>query len=208
MDVETLADANVVVDQLRHRTITRPNEVWAMDITYIPMAHGFVYLAAVLDWVSRRVLSWSGSITSDSAFCIAAVEEALAHYGRPAIFNTDQGALFTSAAFTALLQAHGIQISMDGKARQHLRRTSVALAHVRSGLSPRVRIDVRRHGRHRPLLHPLQQPATALEPRRPHPDDAYFAPLTLSAAACPSPAINLTTTVRLNRTTDPLLRSE
>ena len=93
LDVETLADANVVVDQLRHRTITRPNEVWAMDITYIPMAHGFVYLAAVLDWVSRRVLSWSGSITSDSAFCIAAVEEALAHYGRPAIFNTDQGAL-------------------------------------------------------------------------------------------------------------------
>jgi SAM-dependent methyltransferase len=92
----------------------RPNEVWAMDITYIPMPRGFVYLAVVMDWASRRVLSWRLSITLDSAFCIAAVEEAIARYGRPEIFNTDQGAQFTSAAFTGLLRDHGIRISMDG----------------------------------------------------------------------------------------------
>lgn len=100
---------------LRHRTITQPNEVWAMDITYIPMARGFVYLAAVLDWASRRVLSWRVSITLDSTFCCEAVAEALARYGRPEIFNTDQGAQFTSAAFTGLLQDQGIAISMDGQ---------------------------------------------------------------------------------------------
>jgi putative transposase len=100
---------------LRHRTITRVNEVWAMDITYIPMARGFVYLAVVLDWASRRVLSWRVSITLDSAFCMAAVEEAIARYGCPEIFNTDQGSQFTSAAFTGMLRDHGIQISMDGK---------------------------------------------------------------------------------------------
>lgn len=100
---------------LRHRTITQPNEVWAMDITYIPMARGFVYLAAVMDWASRRVLSWRVSITLDSAFCLDAVREALARHGRPAIFNTDQGAQFTGADFTGLLQEHGVAISMDGK---------------------------------------------------------------------------------------------
>jgi putative transposase len=100
---------------LRHRTITQPNEVWAMDVTYIPMARGFVYLAAVMDWASRRVLSWRVSITLDSTFCCDAVAEALARYGRPAIFNTDQGVQFTSAAFTGLLQDQGIAISMDGK---------------------------------------------------------------------------------------------
>ena len=100
---------------LRHTTITRPNHVWAMDITYIPMAHGFVDLAAVLDWASRRVLSWRVSLTLDSAFCIAAVEEAIAKHGCPEIFNTDQGAQFTSTTFTGLLLDHGIRISMDGK---------------------------------------------------------------------------------------------
>ena len=100
---------------LRHRPITRPNEVWAMDITYIPMARGFVYLAAVMDWASRRVLSWRLSITLDSTFCLAAVDEAIARYGRPEIFNTDQGAQFTSAAFTDFLRDHGIRISMDGQ---------------------------------------------------------------------------------------------
>jgi putative transposase len=100
---------------LRHRVITRPNEVWAMDITYIPMAKGFVYCAAVLDWATRRVLAWRVSITLDSTFCLDAVTEALARYGRPEIFNTDQGVQFTSAAFTGLLQDHGIEVSMDGK---------------------------------------------------------------------------------------------
>ncbi len=93
----------------------RPNHVWAMDITYIPIARGFVYLAAVVDWHTRRVLSWRVSITMEADFCIEAVEEALAKHGRPDIFNTDQGSQFTSAAFTALLADNGIQISMDGR---------------------------------------------------------------------------------------------
>ena len=100
---------------LRSRTIARPNEVWAMDITYIPMNRGFVYLAAVLDWATRRVLAWRVSISMNTDFCVEAVEEALAKYGTPEIFNTDQGSQFTSAEFTGLLQQHGIAISMDGK---------------------------------------------------------------------------------------------
>jgi putative transposase len=100
---------------LRGLAIDRPNQAWAMDITYIPMARGFVYLAAVVDWHTRRVLSWRLSITMEADFCIEAVEEALARYGKPQIFNTDQGSQFTSAAFTGLLQDNAIQISMDGK---------------------------------------------------------------------------------------------
>jgi putative transposase len=100
---------------LRKLPITRPNQVWAMDITYIPMARGFVYLAAVVDWFSRRVLAWRLSITLDAAFCIEALEEALARYGRPEIFNTDQGSQFTSHDFTSVLLKHEIAISMDGK---------------------------------------------------------------------------------------------
>jgi putative transposase len=100
---------------LRGLTIERPNQVWATDITYIPMARGFVYLAAVVDWFSRRVLSWRLSITMEVDFCLEAVEEALAGYGRPEIFNTDQGSQFTSEAFTGLLRANGIAISMDGR---------------------------------------------------------------------------------------------
>ena len=95
--------------------VTRSNQVWAMDITYIPMARGFVYLTAVVDWFSRKVLSWRLSITMDVGFCIEAVEEAMARYGRPEIFNTDQGSQFTSTAFTGLLITNGIQIGMDGK---------------------------------------------------------------------------------------------
>ena len=100
---------------LRGLTVNHPNQVWAMDITYIPMARGFVYLAAVVDWFSRRVLAWRLSITMETAFCIEAVEEALAKYGRPDIFNTDQGSQFTSAAFTGVLLDNAIAISMDGK---------------------------------------------------------------------------------------------
>ena len=100
---------------LRGIEIRRPNQVWAMDITYIPMAHGFVYLAVVLDWATRRVLSWRLSITMEAAFCIETLEDALARHGRPEIFNTDQGSQFTGAAFTSLLASHGIAISMDGK---------------------------------------------------------------------------------------------
>ena len=100
---------------LRGLAITRPNQVWAMDITYIPMAKGFVYLAAVLDWATRRVLSWRISITMEAAFCVATLEDALAAHGKPEIFNTDQGSQFTGAAFTGVLATNGIAISMDGK---------------------------------------------------------------------------------------------
>jgi putative transposase len=100
---------------LRDLTIAKPNQVWATDITYIPMAHGFVYLIALLDWFSRRVLSWRLSITMEVDFCLEAVEDALISYGRPEIFNTDQGSQFTSAAFTGLLLDNGIAVSMDGK---------------------------------------------------------------------------------------------
>ncbi|HCT6815377.1 TPA: IS3 family transposase, partial [Escherichia coli] len=100
---------------IRKLAVTRPNQVWAMDLTYIPMARGFVYLCAVVDWFSRKVLSWRLSITMEAAFCIEAVEEALARHGRPEIFNTDQGSQFTSIDFTAVLKRSQIAISMDGK---------------------------------------------------------------------------------------------
>ena len=100
---------------LRNVPVIRPNQVWAMDITYIPMARGFVYLAAVVDWFSRRVLAWRLSITIEADFCIEALEEALARYGRPDIFNTDQGSQFTSAGFIAVLTKNNVAISMDGK---------------------------------------------------------------------------------------------
>jgi putative transposase len=100
---------------LRKLPVTRPNQVWAMDITYIPMARGFVYLAAVVDWFSRRVLAWRLSITLEAAFCIEALEEALARYGCPEIFNTDQGSQLTSHDFTSVLLKNEIAISMDGK---------------------------------------------------------------------------------------------
>ena len=100
---------------LRGVSVDRPNQVWAMDITYVPMARGFVYLAAVVDWFSRRVLSWRVSITMEAAFCVEALEEALARHGRPEIFNTDQGSQFTGHDFTGVLLKAGIAISMDGK---------------------------------------------------------------------------------------------
>ncbi len=102
---------------LRGLVIDRPNQVWCADITYIPMARGFVYLVAVMDWFSRRVLSWRLSIGMEQDFCVEALTEALDRYGPPEIFNTDQGAQFTSADFVSVLEGRGIQISMDGKGR-------------------------------------------------------------------------------------------
>jgi putative transposase len=102
---------------LRDLAVTRPNQAWAMDITYVPMAHGFVYLAAVVDWFSRRVLAWRLSITMEASFCIEALEEALSKNEKPEIFNTDQGSQFTSDDFTGLLRKNGIDISMDGRGR-------------------------------------------------------------------------------------------
>lgn len=100
---------------LRKLAVTRPNQVWATDITYIPMARGFVYLIAIVDWFSRRVLAWRLSITLETDFCIEALEEALARFGSPEIFNTDQGSQFTSMAFTSVLHRENVAISMDGR---------------------------------------------------------------------------------------------
>lgn len=100
---------------LRKLAVTQPNQVWATDITYVPMARGFVYLVAIVDWFTRRVLSWRVSISLDAEFCIEALEEALARHGEPAIFNSDQGSQFTSTAFIAVLLREKVAISMDGK---------------------------------------------------------------------------------------------
>jgi putative transposase len=102
---------------LRGLEITRANQVWAADITYLPMARGFCYLVAIMDWASRRVLAWRLSNTLDVSFCREALEEAIVRYGIPEIFNSDQGSQFTSEAFTGILNANGIRISMDGRGR-------------------------------------------------------------------------------------------
>ena len=102
---------------LRNLAIDRPNQVWAADITYVPIGRGFLYLVAVIDWASRAVLAWRLSNTMDVSFCVSALEEALARFGKPEIFNTDQGSQFTSAAFIGTLAAAGIRISMDGRGR-------------------------------------------------------------------------------------------
>jgi putative transposase len=102
---------------LRGLAIDRPNQVWCADITYIPLAKGFVYLVAVMDWFSRRVLAWRLSIGMETGFCVEALQDALDRHGSPEIFNSDQGVQFTSAAFTGVLAASGVRISMDGKGR-------------------------------------------------------------------------------------------
>ena len=102
---------------LRNLDINRPNQVWATDITYIPLAHGFVYLVAIIDWYSRAVLAWRLSNTLDDSFCVEALEEAFEKFGIPEIFNTDQGSQFTSKDFTAALERRGVKISMNGKGR-------------------------------------------------------------------------------------------
>ena len=102
---------------LKGLDIDRPNQVWAADICYVPMARGFVYVVAIMDWYSRKVLAWQVANTMDADFCVEALEEALCRYGTPEIFNTDQGAQFTSESFTGVLKAAGIRISMDGKGR-------------------------------------------------------------------------------------------
>ena len=102
---------------LRNLNISRPNQVWAADITYVPMSRGFMYLVAIMDWNSRKVLSWRLSNTLDTDFCVEALEDAIDRFGTPEIFNTDQGAQFTSNAFTDVLKQHNIKISMDGRGR-------------------------------------------------------------------------------------------
>ena len=171
---------------LRKTKVDKPNQVWAMDITYIPMAKGFVYLAAVMDWFTRRVLSWRVSITMESAFCIEAVEEALGRYGKPEIFNTDQGSQFTATAFTKVLLDANIAISMDGKGAwcdnvfverlwRSVKYEEVYLKAYASVAEARTSI-----GKY----------LTFYNTRRPHqsldgntPDQAYFQPQQLPAAA-------------------------
>jgi putative transposase len=171
---------------LRGLAITRPNQVWAMDITYIPMARGFVYLAVVLDWATRRVLSWRLSITMEAAFCIETLEDALARHGRPEIFNTDQGSQFTGAAFTAVLAGHGIAISMDGKGAwrdnvfverlwRSVKYEEVYLRAYESVSEARISI-----GRYLDFYN-RRRPHSSLDGSTP--DQAYFTPLLLRSAA-------------------------
>ncbi len=171
---------------LRKLPITRPNQVWAMDITYIPMARGFVYLTAVVDWFSRRVLASRLSITLEAAFCIEALEEALARYGRPEIFNTDQGSQFTSTAFTEVLLKNGIAISMDGKGAwrdnvfverlwHSIKYEEVYLKAYDSVSEARASI-----GRYLAFYNG-RRPHSSLDRRTP--DQAYFTPLPQLAAA-------------------------
>ena len=147
---------------LRNLTIDRPNQVWAADITYMPIGRGFLYLVAIIDWASRAVLAWRLSNTMDVSFCVAALEEALARYGRPEIFNTDQGSQFTSAAFTGALAARRHQ-DLDGRPRpldgQRLHRAAVALAQARGHLSQGLCRRPRGQGRDRELDRLLQRSA-------------------------------------------------
>jgi putative transposase len=171
---------------LRGVEITRPNQVWAMDITYIPMERGFVYLAVVLDWFSRRVLSWSVSITMEAAFCIETLEAALSRHGKPDIFNTDQGSQFTGAAFTGALIEHGIAISMDGKGAwrdnvfverlwRSVKYEEVYLRAYETASEARASI-----GRYLDFYN-RRRPHSSLDGNTP--DRAYFTPLPLRMAA-------------------------
>jgi putative transposase len=171
---------------LRKLPITRPNQVWAMDITYIPMARGFVYLAAVVDWFSRRVLAWRLSITLEAAFCIEALEEALARYGRPVIFNTDQGSQFTSTAFTDVLHKHEIAISMDGKGAW---RDNVFVERLWRSIKYE-EVYLKAYNSVSEARASIGQYLTFYNSRRPHssldrrtPDQAYSTPLPQLAAA-------------------------
>ena len=171
---------------LRKLPITRPNQVWAMDITYIPMARGFVYLAAVVDWFSRRVLAWRLSITLEAAFCIEALEEALARYGRPEIFNTDQGSQFTSHDFTSVLRKNEIAISMDGKGAW---RDNVFVERLWRSIKYE-EVYLRAYGSVSEARASIGRYLTFYNGRRPHssldrrtPDQAYFTPLPRLAAA-------------------------
>jgi putative transposase len=161
---------------LRKLPITRPNQVWAMDITYIPIARGFIYLAAGLDWFTRQVLAWRVSITLEAGLYIEAVEDALARHGAPEIFNTDQGSQFTSTVFIKVLAAREIKISMPlgdclqspagnrwqgGLARHRRRRASVADHQIRGSLPASLCQRVRSPRRDRPPPRLIQQPPPA-----------------------------------------------
>ena len=168
---------------LRGLKITQPNQVWAMDITYIPMAKGFVYLAVVLDWFSRRVLSWRLSITMEAAFCVETLEEALAKHGSPEIFNTDQGSQFTGAAFTGVLANNDIKISMDGKGAWQdnvfVERLWRSVKYEEVYLHAYDSVSAAREGIGRYLdLYNRRRPHSSLDDKTP--DQAYFGDTSMS----------------------------
>jgi putative transposase len=170
---------------LRALKIDRPNQVWATDITYIPMARGFVYLCAVMDWCTRRILAWRLSVTMEAEFCVEVLEEALAKHGKPGIFNTDQGSQFTGAAFTSVLIREEIKISMDGRGAwrdnvfierfwRSVKYEEVYLRAYDSVSDARASL-----GRYL-IFYNGRRPHTALDRRTP--DQAYFNPMPLRAA--------------------------
>ena len=171
---------------LRGLAITRPNQVWAMDITYIPMTRGFVYLAVVLDWATRRVLSWRLSITMEAAFCVETLEDALARHGRPEIFNTDQGSQFTGSAFTGVLASNAIAISMDGKGAW---RDNVFIERLWRSVKYE-EVYLRAYDSVAEARNSIGRYLEFYNGRRPHssldgstPDQAYFTPLPIRLAA-------------------------
>lgn len=171
---------------LRGIEVTRPNQVWAMDITYIQMARGFVYLAVVLDWFSRRVLSWRVSITMEAGFCVETLEDALARYGKPEIVNTDQGSQFTGDAFTGVLSQNGVAISMDGKGSW---RDNVFVERLWRSVKYE-EVYLKAYDSVSDARASICRYLDFYNSRRPHssldggtPDQAYFTPLPLRAAA-------------------------
>jgi len=171
---------------LRGVKVERPNQVWATDITYIPMARGFVYLVAVVDWFTRRVLSHRVSITMEAGFCVEAVEDAIVKYGKPEIFNSDQGSQFTSEAFTGVLFDHKIAISMDGKGSWRdnvfVERLWKSVKYEEVYLKAYDTVAEARASLGQYLdFYNRQRPHTSLDRRIP--DEAYFHPTPLAAAA-------------------------
>ncbi len=171
---------------LRNLRIDQPNQVWASDISYIPMARGFVYLVAVIDWYTRKVLAWRLSNTLSTDFCVEALEEAVAKYGSPEIFNTDQGCQFTSIEFTAVLKAHGVKISMDGKGRW---RDNVFVERLWKSVKYE-EVYLRAYDTVRDARASLARYFAFFNTRRPHtsldrrtPDAVYFESLPLAQAA-------------------------
>lgn len=183
---------------LRDLTISRPNHVWAADITYIPMARGFVYLFVVLDWASRRVLAWRFSNTLTTDFCLEAVREAITQYGCPEIFNTDQGCQFTSQEFTGLLKDHGIRMGMDGRGSWRdnmlVERLWQSLKYEEVYLHIYDTVSEAQQGLERYLMFYNQtRPHQALDGQTP--DQVYSAHLTTrqtaaSSAICQAPLMN------------------
>jgi putative transposase len=164
----------------------RPNQVWATDISYIPMAKGFVYLVAIVDWFSRKVLAWRVSITMETDFCVEALEEALARFGKPEIFNTDQGSQFTSMVFTSVLLREKIAISMDGRGAW---RDNVVVERLWRSVKYE-EVYLRAYGGVSEARASISRYLSFYNGRRPHsslaartPDEAYFDNLSVKMAA-------------------------